>query len=208
MNAVIFSCSSLAVHVKAAQEKCKTAFPVVWLDRKLHAEPLKMRESIKEKLKDITESTDTVLVAMGLCGGSLSDIVFPVRTVIPNVDDCITLLLHKDNNPAFNLKTPMHFYMRDTMRIKPLLTDLIKKYGKEEGENIFQRWFKNVNDIDIVDTGVYDCHCKAFSDKAKEDAQMIGAQLHYVQGSNLLLEKLFSGRWDDQFIIAEKNSTI
>lgn len=43
---------------------------------------------------------------------------------------------------------------------------------------------------------------------AKVDADRIRAELAYVDGSNLLLEKLLSGRWDRQFFVAEHGTTI
>ena len=66
-----------------------------------------------EALHTIPESSDTVLVAMGFCGGSWKDIDTEKRIVIPKVDDCITLMLHTDDSPHFNLKQATHLYMRD-----------------------------------------------------------------------------------------------
>ena len=36
---------------------------------------------------------------------------------------------------------------------------------------------------------------------------MIHSKLGYVPGSNILLEKLVSGRWDEQFVILEPGET-
>lgn len=36
----------------------------------------------------------------------------------------------------------------------------------------------------------------------------IGAALDHVEGSDLLLEKLVMGRWDDQFLVAEPGHLI
>lgn len=40
------------------------------------------------------------------------------------------------------------------------------------------------------------------------DADRIHAELAFVDGGNLLLEKLLSGRWDKQFFVAEPGTTI
>ena len=37
---------------------------------------------------------------------------------------------------------------------------------------------------------------------------MIRCILDYVPGSNRILEKLVSGKWDEQFVIFEKGETI
>ena len=100
-NTVIFACTSLLLHVEAAQKKMGTDFPVINLDRRLHMEPEKMREQISEGLKKLPEGIGTVLVGMGFCGGSWDQIRAKQRVVIPKVDDCITILLHTDDTPPY-----------------------------------------------------------------------------------------------------------
>ena len=43
---------------------------------------------------------------------------------------------------------------------------------------------------------------------AQNEADKIGAGLDYATGSNHTLEKLVSGRWDDQFLVAEPGTLI
>ncbi|WP_040639910.1 hypothetical protein ACRQ5I_10370 [Pseudoramibacter alactolyticus] len=40
-----------------------------------------------------------------------------------------------------------------------------------------------------------------FAGKAKRGADLMKAQVHPVPGSNRVLEKLITGRWDDQFMV-------
>ena len=47
-----------------------------------------------------------------------------------------------------------------------------------------------------------------FVEKVQKDADRIHAQLDFVPGSNYLLEKLVSGKWDDQFYIAEPGTPV
>lgn len=44
--------------------------------------------------------------------------------------------------------------------------------------------------------------------KAQKNADVMNVALDYVEGSNLLLEKLVSGRWDEQFLVAEPGHLI
>ena len=44
--------------------------------------------------------------------------------------------------------------------------------------------------------------------QAQKNADMIHAALDYVQGSNRILEKLVSGEWDEQFLVAEPGHLI
>ena len=70
MNAVILSCTTLMEYVRQAQNVCHTDYPVIELDRQYHVEPEKMREHILQTLEKLPPEVDTVLVAMGFCGGS------------------------------------------------------------------------------------------------------------------------------------------
>lgn len=206
-HTVILSCSSLLLHVEAAQTKMHTRFPVVNLDRRLHAEPKRMRSSILETLEALPPSCETVLAAMGYCGGSWNHIPLSRRVVIPKVDDCITLLLHTDDTPHGNLKEAGHMYFRDcdtgAYSIEGMKEEICRTYGMEFGTSIFGSWFQNYTNADIIDTGVYDCYSEEYVTEAQKNADLIRCSLGYVEVSNRILEKLVSGQWDAQFIVLE-----
>lgn len=206
-HTVILSCSSLLLHVEAAQTKMHTRFPVVNLDRRVHAEPKRMRSSILETLEALPPSCETVLAAMGYCGGSWNHIPLSRRVVIPKVDDCITLLLHTDDTPHGNLKEAGHMYFRDcdtgAYSIESMKEEICRTYGMEFGTSIFGSWFQNYTNADIIDTGVYDCYSEEYVTEAQKNADLIRCSLGYVEGSNRILEKLVSGQWDAQFIVLE-----
>lgn len=211
-NAVILACTSMLLHVAAAQEKAGTHLEVVELDRALHEDPKKMRRRVLEALDTLPGQIETVLVAMGRCGGSWDDVSVSRRVVIPKVDDCITLLLHTDDTPHENLKEDGHMYFRDCdtggYTIQGIKDRLCREYGMEVGTSIFGGWFAPYTDADIIDTGVYDCYSEAYVEQAQINADLIRCRLNYVQGSNIILEKLISGKWDAQFVVAEPGTKI
>lgn len=174
MNAIILACSSLINHVNAAQVKMKTDYPVIDVDRKYHEDPKQMREQLMEKLRTLPTEIDTVLVAMGFCGGSWDAVTFEKRVVIPRVDDCITLLLHTDNTWYPNLKKTGHLYLRDTdtaeYSLEAMQKKLCKQYGGMNGSMIFNSMFANYTNVDIIDTGVYDCY---YSEEYVTEAQQM-----------------------------------
>lgn len=212
MQTIILGCSSLLSHIEAAQAKMQTDFPVVLLNRKYHEDPKLMRQEIEKQLQQLPEDVDTVLVAMGFCGGSWQDVCSGRRLVIPRVDDCVTLLLHTDEQPHFNLKQGRHFYLRDTDRgeysLAAMQQSLCEKHGKDQGQAIFRSWFAIYRDADIIDTGAYDSQAEDFLAEAQHNAELAGCRLNHVPGSNLLLEKLVSGRWDEQFVVVEPGRKI
>ena len=208
MSTVLITCSNMSDHVKAAQEKEGTDYPIIELDSKLHAEPKDMRAKLFETLETLPKDVDLVLLSMGHCGGSVAERPMPVKLVMPKVDDCITLLLHTDDKWFPNLKEGGHLYLTDKVQgdlsIESIHDSLIDRYGEKKGMRIFDILFDSYRSVDIIDTGAYDSYAPAYLDAAARNAALIDCPVCHVPGSNLLLEKLVGGRWDHQFIIAEK----
>ncbi len=127
---IILVCKNLRLHLEKAQEAMGTSLPVIELDTSLHKEPAKMREKILEEISRIPEQYDTVLAAMGFCGGSWKNVPVSRTVVIPRIDDCISLLLTTDDTPKPNLKSMGCMYISDNrdreMRIQGIRNSLIE----------------------------------------------------------------------------------
>ena len=212
MNAVILACSSMARQVAAAQRKMGTGYPVRCVDRRYHAEPKEMRLQLIAALGGLAGEFDTVLVAMGFCGGSWESVYAPVRVVAPRADDCITIMLNTDGAPHENLKEPGHIYIRDTdtgrYSLEGLRESVCERYGREQGLALFDKWFASYTHADIIDTGTYDSRAEDFLAQARRGAEIARCELRHVPGGNVVLEKLVSGDWDDSFVVAEAGETL
>ena len=205
MNTIILSCTTLLDYVQQAQLTCGTAFPVVELDRQYHVEPSRMREHILENLYGLPADVDTVLVAMGFCGGSWQDVSCSHTLVIPRVADCVALALTTPEQYAPDLKEPSHMYLfgdGDTgFSVDAIYDSLLEKYDKEIADIVFDMYFEHYHHLDIIDNGLYDCYALPYVERAQKEAEKIHSELDFVPGSNILLEKLVSGKWDSQFLI-------
>lgn len=213
MSTVILACSSLKDYVEAAQMVNHTDYPVVYLDRKYHMEPKLMRQVILEEEGQMSPDIDTVLVAMGFCGGSWDQVTFSRRTIIPRVDDCISLLLQKTDAYIPNLKETGHMYMADIdpddFDMEKILRDTpCEEYGALSQDALLHMFFDSYYFLDVVDTGFNDCYSEEYATKAQKNADFMNVTLDYVEGSNHLLEKLISGKWDEQFLVAEADHLI
>ena len=111
MHAVILACTTLTEYVKKAQERCGTAYPIVELDRKYHDDPADMRRHILQVLSQLEEDVDTVLAAMGFCGGSWQDVTCSKTLVIPRTADCVALAMTTPERYSPDLKQPGHMYL-------------------------------------------------------------------------------------------------
>lgn len=212
MHAVILSCTTLLEYVNEAQRVRGTAYPVIELDRKYHEEPEKMRAHILESIDKVSEEVDTILVAMGFCGGSWQDVTCQHRIVIPRVADCVALALTTPERYAPDLKKPGHMYLfgeGDTgFSIHTIYDSLREQYDEEMADIVFDMYFEHYYHVDIIDNGLYDCYALPYVEKAQQDADRIHAELAYVIGSNILLEKLVAGDWDQEFLVVEPGTKI
>ena len=211
---IILACSSLTEYVEAAQEKLGIRMPVRYLNRIYHRDPAEMQEHIKEELERMPDGIDTVLVCMGFCGGSWDNVQSRYRLVIPRVDDCVSLLLQTKDEPVSNLKMPGHLYVRakdpSTESFKGIFERLVKAYNvdDETAEKRHKEWMGLYNTISVMDTGINQCRNAEYAAIVKKDADWLGANMEYVEAGIHLLEKLFSGRWDEQFLVLEPNCAV
>lgn len=209
-RAVILACSSLKDYVDEAQRRVGSDFPVVYLSRIYHMDPMEMRQHILAALQEIKGKVDLVMVAMGFCGGSWEDVEAPCALVIPKVDDCVSLLLQTGDKPISNLKKQGHLYVRekDPSResFHAIFDKLTQNIDEETKRRYHQDWMQLYSHIDIIDTGLNHCRRAEYREIVQKDADWLEAELSYVQGGTYLLEKMLSGNWDEQFLILEQGN--
>lgn len=172
-----------------------------------------MREElIMTMSKRIPKDFDTVLVAQGYCGGVWEDVVFDRKVVIPRVDDCVSMALQTTENYSPDLKKKGHYYLFNIMSglfsPKKLFHKFAKQYGTEKTKEIFDNWFKDYPYLDVVTSECEDTGNQKYQKEIQDSAQLIKAQIQLVPGSNLLIEKLITGRWDDQFVVKQPGERI
>ena len=209
MNPVVLTCSSLREFLEHAQYNMKTAYPVVMIDREYHAEPNDMKIRLAEIIRDLPPEYDTVLVAMGFCGGAWDHVRFDRRIVIPRVDDCVSLLMSVDDEYIPNRKEAGHLYLYETDPDAFSAISLMRNgYQCRDLEGLdpkylFSMLTQGYTHMDIVDTGLNPCYEVEYVEKAQAQADELHADLDFVPGGIHLLEKLVSGQWDEQFITAQ-----
>ena len=55
---------------------------------------------------------------------------------------------------------------------------------------VFNMYFEHYYYLDIIDNGLYNCYDLNYMERAQADTDRIHAELDFVPGSNILLEKL------------------
>lgn len=209
-NTVILACTSLKDYVEEAQKRLGTNIKAIYVSRLYHRDPKEMREHIIEKLDNLPEGTDTVLVCMGYCGGSWEGVAKnSCRIVLPRIDDCVSLVMQLTDEPKSNLKEEKHFYVRDKDPSKESIKAIFEHMAnaqdldQETTEKYHKHWQDMYEEIDIIDTPINDARSQEYFDKVKVDADWLDARLEYVMGGTHMIEKLIKGDWDDQFLVLE-----
>jgi len=163
MRIGIVACSILQKELEKALKDFEWGGDVVYLDAALHVNPEKMRERIVEEVEKIGSQVDGVFLGYGFCQslkGIEADCSVPV--VLPQVDDCISLLMGPERY-ALEVKkevgtwfmTPGWAEIGAEMVIKELHLDRVVKYGRDPmdmARRVFQHYRRGL----LVDTGVGD----------------------------------------------------
>ncbi|MCR4963078.1 MAG: DUF1638 domain-containing protein [Firmicutes bacterium] len=213
MTTAILACEILKHEVEAAWEKVNCSFPIVYIDGGLHAYPSRLRKEIEKKLQELPPEVDTVLLAMALCGNAIVGFSAPCRLVVPRMDDCVTIFLHQDDERHANLKEIGHMYLSyGYINVKNFIQDeydsALEKFGPRRCEKLTRMLYKDYVSVDIMENGTYDAHDKDFLAKVEKVAAIMECPYRHVPASNLILEKLFAGRWDQQFMVVEKGQIL
>ncbi|HCT92318.1 MAG TPA: hypothetical protein DF613_13220 [Lachnospiraceae bacterium] len=201
MNAVIVSCNTLRDELTSALEKCRCPYPVRYLEASLHNVPKKLHAALQAEL-DRLEDVDYVLLAFGTCGDALCNIhTGDYTTVLPRVDDCITLLLGSaENRKQYPENMATYFLSRGWLRgernIWVEYQYTMEKFGKEVGESVFGALFGHYRNLGVLDTGCYPI--EEIRDETEHIANVLHLQHRVVPASNQYLRELVSGQWPEE----------
>jgi hypothetical protein len=177
--------------------KILASFPeiteVVWLEAALHCRPKHMKEVIKENINAVKDKVDVIFLGYGYCH-SLQGIEdeFDVPIVMPQMDDCIQILMtpevyakeiRKEVGTWF--MTPGWAEVGVEMVIKENHLDRVVKYGKDPLE-MAKRLFTHYRRGLYIDTGTG--NDEYFISKSKEFCAFFDLRLEKTVASSAVLE--------------------
>ena len=208
MQRVILACRTLEQELLAAMaaENCRD--PVFWLEGGAHNVPSKRREEIQSALNSLPPC-DTVLLAMSLCGGSITGLqTRNFRLVVPRCDDCITLLL---GSHARRMAYPATYFLTEgwlkgNRSIWSEYQYCMKKYGPQRGKRVFDAMLAHYQDLALVDTG---CTSSSVEHQVREIARTLELNYRRIPGTLDYLRQLLRGNWDEAlFLVLPPNRAI
>lgn len=189
--------------VKLAMQRTGCTLPVVWGEAGLHDYPDKLRAALNEMIAD-NAGAEHILLAYSLCGNGMVDVFSESSTlVVPRIDDCVWMALCNQEGAPPEMDNRSLYYTRGWLSRDSSFGNsyqrTINKYGPEKAKYIYRLMLANYQSITLLDTGAYPVEdCLPQVEKLAGDFEL---GLRRQQGSVRMLEKLFSRKWDEEFVV-------
>jgi hypothetical protein len=183
------------------------------LDFGLHLIPQNLKGALQEAIDKSCPDFDIIILGYGLC--SMAVIGLQARDctlVVPKVDDCIAIFLGSDQAYSEQArKEPGTYYLtKGWIEVSDTLLDerqrIVEKYGEEKTEFIMGEMLKHYKRLVYIDTGTE--NQDYYRSYARKAAGQLKLRFEEIEGSNELVNKMLTGPWDSEFVIAPPGHTI
>lgn len=161
MRLGVIACTALKPELDRLLGSVPELTDVIYLDAALHVYPQKMLERLREEIAGLGPTVDAVFLGYGYCQslrGLDEEFEFPV--ILPQVDDCISLLLTPERYAEEVRREVGTWFMPPgwadigaQMVIKELKLDRALRYGRDPME-MARRLFTHYRRGLFIDTGV------------------------------------------------------
>lgn len=159
----VVACNVLRRELERVLAGVPEVVEVIYLDGAIHVYPRKLKETIKERIDSLKGKVDVIFLGYGYCQslkGIEEEVDVPV--ILPQVDDCIALLLTPERYAEEIKKEVGTWFMTPgwteigfEMICKDLRLERIIKLGKDPLE-MARRLFTHYRRGLYIDTGVGD----------------------------------------------------
>lgn len=206
---IVISCGMLADELKSVYEQTNSSLHVIWIRRGMHNFPADLKKTLQRLINE-NQDKEAILLTFGLCGNSTLGITSEhTKLVIPRFHDCIhQLLLDNSRNQNTSLEKNQvsvgHYYLTrgwtlDREEIYQQSRFILQKYGENMGREILGKLYENYDEINVIDTGAYSL--ENVEEHAKKCGSLLNKNVKTIPGSTIILKKLLTGNWDEDFIV-------
>lgn len=185
------------------------------LDFGLHTDPAGLKKILQQAIDNVetNPAVDTIVLGYGLCSQGVIGLKSAHSAlVVPKVDDCIAIFL--GSRSAYKEQTrqePGTYYLTKgwiEAGESPFseYEKIIKQYGPEKAERIYKIMLKNYTRLALINTGNYDL--QRYRDYARQTAERFSLRYEEIEGSTVMVSKMISGPWNEEFIVAQPEEII
>lgn len=182
-------------------EKTGITYPILWVESGLHNVPRKLNRRLQEVIEEAENAgAERILMGFGFCGNSMVGLhAHTAEIILPRIDDCISLLLgsqtkrkqiEKENGGTYFMTKG---WIDGERNIMVEYEYTMKKYGEEDGKEIFDMMFGNYKQIGILDTGCYPM--QPVEAETQRMAGLLNLTWKTHPASNQYLKDLLNGPW-------------
>ena len=225
MRLKLIVCKVLQREAYYCAARSKNTVDVCLIEQGLHNEPDKLREVLREELKNTTDikgkQYDGALLGYGLCSNGIIGLSAAVPIIVPRGHDCITLLLgSKDRyQEYFDTHKGIYWYSpgwidTDTQpgkdRYEYHLREYTEKYGADNAQYLMemeQGWMTEYKRAAYV--GWDFCDEEDYKEYTKRSAEYLKWDYDELKGDSGLMQKMMDGDWDEkEFLVVEPGKKI
>ncbi len=174
----------------------------------LHINPEKLHNKLQEAIDTVSGQYDTILLGYGLCSQAIVSIkANGCRLVAPRVDDCIAIFLgSRSVYTQQSQQEPGTYYLSKgwiEVGDSPFseFERSVQRYGKETAEYIYQMMMGNYQRLALINSGQNEL--EKYRVYAQRTAKKFSLRFEEIAGSDRMIKKMFSGDWDDDFVVIE-----
>jgi hypothetical protein len=228
MRLKCLACEALARVVYLCAARSRHLVDVELFRIGLHREPTDLRARLQERIDAAHgEGYDAVVMAYGLCGQSTAGLIArDVPVVIPRAHDCITLFLgdRQRYGHEFAERPGTYWYALDyaersdgslglgadaDMKAQDLYQEYVEKYGQDNAEYLMEvmgAWRSHYDRAVFIDMSVGDS--TAVEANTRQEATRRGWTFERMVGDLVLIRRLLSGEWQEDFLVLEPGQRV
>ena len=208
---VVVACRTLQRELSAVMAETGCGFETVYIESGLHERPQKLRRTLQEVLDGIR--AERVLLCLGQCGGSTPGIrAGSYEMILPNVDDCLSLLIGdtREKN-RLSVRDGAFFmtvgWLRGEKTADKEYERMAKRYGTETAESILHTMYAHYRTVGLLDSGTDERD--ELLEGTRPMAELLGLQQRFYPATLAYIRELLTGPWDTgRFIVKGPGETV
>lgn len=211
---ILIACSMIEDEVNAVFDRLDVPDTEIWWqERGHHNDPDKLREVIQNEIdRADADGAEVIMLAYGLCGkGAAGWHTRHAVLAMPRFDDCCNIMLCTGKREKRNLLEAGNMYLtkgwsKDEGALLSMLERAKERYGERRGLKAMKLMFDSYTKVTVIDTGCYELG--PVQDYAAKCAELLSLEDITVPGSNMILEKLIAGDWDEDIIVKRPGEAV
>ena len=212
MRHCVVACETLRDELLYAMQLTQTDYEIFWIPSGLHNTPSKLTDKLQEALENLT-GFDRVLLCFGTCGNSVLGLrLGAYETILPRVDDCITLLLGSfSRRIEINEEHAAYYLTEGWLRGERNLwieyQYCVDTYGIDVAEDISKELFGHYRSLALLDTGIN--RVDELVEATRTMAETLKLEQIVVSATTAYIVELLTGPWpQERFIVKAPHSVI